>query len=290
MNNVLIFSQMRHRRPEDFKMWLLWYSIYIKADKILILDDESEFDILQYKDEIVKQYNIKTEIIILKQQLFDKFKSKFSRQIRNQNLGFRYLNAQDNDICLAPDDDEFWWYDISKYQSFKECLLTKFKENNATCLNMPWIMMSSHTPLKNRKNNENFSDVFNYYTKLSENEVKYFLLWKHNQEIDCQHKGIKNISKNIFTKKNNNEQYVRAVCTDEMYFYDLKLYHFNITTEEEFNLKMNSDTSTHKKRWWMSDDMNFLNYNKKTHPDFTGYDFKDDSVKYITDDITNKIE
>lgn len=240
MQKLIAITQMKCYNTYDFDMWLKWYCKFIKCDKIFIINDSSLFDIYKVVSEFKYREKINTDIEIIEAKEFDKFKNGEWRQTRNYTLALERIKPNQFDIIFTPDDDEFWWYDTSKYESFIDACNDEFYNKRTMCFTIPWILMSSNTILEKR--NTNFADCFKYRANLKYAERKPIFLYTNSQKhmID-QHYGFANHSVNSTGELRPNEPLKHFAKVD--YNYHIRCYHYRLTTIEEYAKKMYTDIS-----------------------------------------------
>jgi len=236
----------------DFNMWLTWYEKFIKCDKIIILNDNSELNISDY----IKNYNN----IVLINELYSK-----TNQIDNYNIVISdIIKPNINDIIIIPDFDEFWWYDSFKFNSFKECVMHDFIKFKTHSLGVPWTNMMSKNLLATRPENMNYNDLCKFRINVAFIEMKPVILYDNN-DFDSVHHGLKNFetitTTDVFEIDNRHKMFARTI-----YDYYLRLYHYRITTIDEYNDKIKTSlikqNLINNKRYYM--DSNIEDYLTKS--------------------------
>lgn len=239
---LVAILQIRSHRFSDFAMWLNWYVNFIKCDEIYIVDDCSDYDITK----LIELYNSNKNIFYYKSTDIDlsmekKFAPLFNRQQLVCNYVMSHANLNENDIVLLPDDDEFWWYDTTKFSSFKECVLKENQRLQTSAIYVPWTLMRSRNVLTERPINASFAETFIYRTDIPVVEHKPILFYKgridtsfHNGYKDG--KSITNVDKNFY------------YASTAAYNYHLRCYHYRFTTVKEFEIKRSSEISHQCKR------------------------------------------
>jgi hypothetical protein len=236
----------------DFNMWLTWYEKFIKCDKIIILNDDSELNISDY----IKNYNN----IVLINGLYSK-----TNQITNYNIVISdIIKPNINDIIIIPDFDEFWWYDSFKFNSFKECVMHDFIKFKTHSLGVPWTNMMSKNLLATRPENMNYNDLCKFRINVAFIEMKPVILYDNNN-FDSVHHGLKNFetitTTDVFDIDNRHKLFARTI-----YDYYLRLYHYRITTIDEYNNKIKTSlikqNLINNKRYYM--DSNIEDYLTKS--------------------------
>ena len=139
MQKLIAILQIKSRNFKDFKLWLDWYLKFLQCDKVIILDDDSLFDLTK----LFFLYD-NNKIIYLKMNELNLSRYNDIRQVSNLKYIFDNNYIQKNDIVFTPDDDEFWWYDKNNYNSFKTCIMHKMDILNTDCISVPWILMNNN--------------------------------------------------------------------------------------------------------------------------------------------------
>ena len=234
MQKLIAILQIKSRRKFDFEMWLKWYIDFIKCDEIYICDDNSEYDLVEIIDRLKKNTNVH---YIKMNELDISHESKsFNRQQKNINVIFKLCKPNQNDIIILPDDDEFWWFNTSIYNSFKECVNDYRKRfNNILALYVPWTYMRSKEPLVRRDKQKNFAECFYYRSNINECPHKPILFYNGplNTSFHCGYKEGKSIT-------SIGSEFFKSKCS---YTENLRCYHFRFTTEEEFIEKRKGEIS-----------------------------------------------
>jgi len=274
MPKLLAILQIKCRRKPDFLMWLKWYTLYLKCDKICIIDDASPVSIAKVISSFYREYMPSTNIIVLPASKLDGFTSdNVPRQVRNANIGLMALKPHIGDIVITPDDDEFWWYDTSYAKTFINTAL-KVSRNTFT---IPWILMSSHTPLKCRSDAASFADCFTYAAPTENNEVKFVMKydgtlirdmhWCHSNSVNLMPgTRYENFFRTSWVNKTNSV---------------IKCYHFRTTTEVEYNKKIKNNINDKLHTRFYAKGKTFYTFDKQMYPGFPGYTYKDLTVTNI---------
>lgn len=237
-NKLITILNVKSYIPSDLECWVRWYIHFIRPDEIYIIEDNSLYDIYPLLD----YPNIK----ILKSEELPK--SKSVQQLSNYNTLLKtIIKPNVGDIIITPDDDEFWWYDTQKYQSFKECCNDILKEKDGICV--PTILMGSKDVPKTRNN---YIETFKYrISTQTKSEKKFVMKWNKRQ--------IQHIHRGLHTYKNINESdEVNDIYGSVVYDYPLRLYHYRLTTEEEYTMKMSrciNDNVRNGRRMYAKNDM-----------------------------------
>lgn len=260
MQKLIAILQIKSYNYADFLMWLKWYNDFIKCDEIYICDDESPYDLTQ----LINQVNPNIKYIKMK----DLHTFGPTRQIQNIEKIFTIANPNKNDIIILPDNDEFWWFDKNKFDSFKDCVNDyKIKLENPDAIYVPWTLMRSKEPMKHRKETENFAECFQYRCNIKNCEHKPILFYKGHIDTSF-HCGYKN-GKTITEPTN---LYYHSKC---VYDLPLRCYHFRFTTIDEYERKQDTPANKGKRRSYFN--TTFL------HQIFNGEDQND---KYDIKDLT----
>ena len=250
--NLYAILIIKGTNAADFNMWLTWYEKFIKCDKIIILNDNSELNISDY----IKNYNN----IVLINELYSK-----TNQIDNYNIVISdIIKPNINDIIIIPDFDEFWWYDSFKFNSFKECVMHDFIKFKTHSLGVPWTNMMSKNLLATRPENMNYNDLCKFRINVAFIEMKPVILYDNN-DFDSVHHGLKNFetitTTDVFEIDNRHKMFARTI-----YDYYLRLYHYRITTIDEYNDKIKTSlikqNLINNKRYYM--DSNIEDYLTKS--------------------------
>lgn len=239
MQKLIAILQIKSRNFKDFKLWLDWYLKFLQCDKVIILDDDSLFDLTK----LFFLYD-NNKIIYLKMNELNLSRYNDIRQVSNLKYIFDNNYIQKNDIVFTPDDDEFWWYDKNNYNSFKTCIMHKMDILNTDCISVPWILMNNNVPLITR--DKDLITTFLYRNTLEFVEHKSIL--KFNRQIDSNlHNLYKtNKSTTMIDKKYNYQSKTN-------YKDDIRCYHFRFTTIEEFKQKRLSTISSKTPRAYFND-------------------------------------
>jgi hypothetical protein len=252
IQNLYAILIIKGTNAADFNMWLTWYEKFIKCDKIIILNDNSELNISDY----IKNYNN----IVLINELYSK-----TNQIDNYNIVISdIIKPNINDIIIIPDFDEFWWYDSFKFNSFKECVMHDFIKFKTHSLGVPWTNMMSKNLLATRPENMNYNDLCKFRINVAFIEMKPVILYDNN-DFDSVHHGLKNFetitTTDVFEIDNRHKIFARTI-----YDYYLRLYHYRITTIDEYNDKIKTSlikqNLINNKRYYM--DSNIEDYLTKS--------------------------
>ena len=252
IQNLYAILIIKGTNAADFNMWLTWYEKFIKCDKIIILNDNSELNISDY----IKNYNN----IVLINELYSK-----TNQIDNYNIVISdIIKPNINDIIIIPDFDEFWWYDSFKFNSFKECVMHDFIKFKTHSLGVPWTNMMSKNLLATRPENMNYNDLCKFRINVAFIEMKPVILYDNN-DFDSVHHGLKNFetitTTDVFEIDNRHKMFARTI-----YDYYLRLYHYRITTIDEYNDKIKTSlikqNLINNKRYYM--DSNIEDYLTKS--------------------------
>ena len=252
IQNLYAILIIKGSNAADFIMWLNWYEKYIKCDKIIILNDNSELNIPDY----IKDY----DNIILINELYSK-----TNQVDNYNIVISdIIKPNINDIIIIPDFDEFWWYDSFKFGSFKECVMHDFIKFKTHSLGVPWTNMMSKNLLPTRPMNMNYNDLCKFRINVAFIEMKPVILYDNNS-FDSVHHGLKNFeaitTTDVFEIDNRHKLFARTI-----YDYYLRLYHYRITTIDEYNNKIKTSlikqNLINNKRYYM--DSNIEDYLTKS--------------------------
>ena len=250
--NLYAILIIKGTNAADFNMWLTWYEKFIKCDKIIILNDNSELNISDF----IKNYNN----IVLINELYSK-----TNQIDNYNIVISdIIKPNINDIIIIPDFDEFWWYDSFKFNSFKECVMHDFIKFKTHSLGVPWTNMMSKNLLATRPENMNYNDLCKFRINVAFIEMKPVILYDNN-DFDSVHHGLKNFetitTTDVFEIDNRHKMFARTI-----YDYYLRLYHYRITTIDEYNDKIKTSlikqNLINNKRYYM--DSNIEDYLTKS--------------------------
>lgn len=229
--------QIKSRRFADFYMWLNWYVYFLKCDDIYICDDDSVYDITKMFS-LINTCNI--HYIKMRDLDISHERKDFNRQQKNINAILRICQPKINDIILLPDDDEFWWYDATKYKSFIECVNDyRIKLNNTSALYVPWTLMRSKEVMHERPYNANFADAFQFRCNVTNCEHKPVLFYKGpiDTSFHCGYIDGKSI-----TSPSN--LYYHSMCK---YDEPLRCYHFRFTTVTEYAVKRLGEISIQNK-------------------------------------------
>lgn len=255
---------MKSYRKPDLECWLKYYLNFLKIDKLIVCDDNSTYDI--------KPLLISNKIKLIKKSELIYDKQNPSPQVAIYNAILETENINDDDIIFTPNDDEFWRYDQNKYNSFKECVLTKFNKFKSDTITVPCILMSSEKYLKNRNDDENFFTAFEFYAKINWIEQKPILRNYNKNKFTHVHYGN---SKAINCYNGKSELYNGATCNT--FSEDLKIYHYRITTIDEYKIKMSKALNS-KREYATADIQDFCSSNYKN---FKGFVHKDETLKNI---------
>lgn len=215
---------------EDFKLWVNWYIKFIKCDQIYIVNDSSEIDI----QNIVQPYKNQIKVIN-KAELIDRQDINDEQTYCYNKLIAEYIKPNIDDFIIIPDLDELWWYDYNKFDCFKNCIDAEFKYNkNYNSLLFAEILMSTNNYIYNETRKENFALFSRYHTTMITCEHKPII--KYNQTpILSYHLGVK------YYKAMGSilvwEDYLGCYV---LYDYHLRLYHYRLTTQEEFSKKFSN--------------------------------------------------
>lgn len=251
--NLYAILIIKGTNADDFNMWLTWYEKFIKCDNIIILNDNSELNISDY----IKNYNN----IVLINELYSK-----TNQITNYNIVISdVIKPNINDIIIIPDFDEFWWYDSSKFNSFKECVMHDFIKFKTHSLGVPWTNMMSKNLLQERPTNMNFNDLCKYRINVPYVEMKPIVLY-NNEFYDSVHHGLKDFKAITSIDIEGGIDNRHRLFANTIYDYYLRIYHYRITTIDEYNNKIKTSlikqNLINNKRYYM--DSNIYDYLEKT--------------------------
>ena len=215
---------IKSNNAEDFVMWLDWYEKFIKCDKIVIINDNSDIAIVNY----INNY----DNIILIDNLFSK-----DNQIENYNSVIQeILKPNIDDIIIMPDFDEFWWYDTTKFNSFIECAMNEFIKFKTNSVCVPWTNMMCKDLLEERPwYIMNYNDLCKYRVNISITEIKPIILY-NGKPFENVHHGLKDFK--TITNINLDENKKGIIFAETDYTYYLRLYHYRITTILEYNNKI----------------------------------------------------
>lgn len=240
----------------DFNMWLKWYINYIKCDEIIIINDKSVVDINNFL-KIYKQINnnIKTNIKIVKAE--ECSNSILNRQTNNYNYVIKNIMKPNyNDIIIIPDDDEFWWYDTSKFKNFKDCVIYEKNRLKTNCILVANILLCNNNYLEKREPFQNFNDISKFRCNLKMCENKPIIFY-NNELLKFYHTGL---SEHKFIS--NSSYWDNHYGSEVLYNHYLRLYHYRLTTNEEYKNKICFDANTEEiknnKRKYMPNDISLF--------------------------------
>lgn len=258
----------------DFKLWLNWYINFIKCDHIYIINDNSSIDIKA----LVKPFENKITLLNLNE--IEEIENKSDLQTHTYNkIIFNYIKPNINDIIITPDSDEFWWYNYDKFTSFKKCISDEFDKINEETLLVANILMCNNYFLNSRSQEENFNDISKYRCNIVSAEHKPIIRFNNNKIIHF-HLGTK--SNHFLTNKHL--WLANFYGSGVLYDYHLRLYHYRLTTIEEYNQKLINTLIkyeiTNGKRFYMANDIN--DFMKKSYSN----DNKEEDLKYNVLDLT----
>lgn len=282
MSRLLAVLQIKCRRKPDFWMWLKWYCLYLKCDKIMIIDDDSPVSIIDTINEFRTQYNAPTEISVIRASLLESAPDRQCRQLRNANIGMLMLEPKPGDIVITPDDDEFWWFDANVGESFVDVY---YKSTSAACVTVPWMLISSKTPMKSRAASSCYADVFDHVAPNDYNETKFILKYS-GHPISGMHYGHDG-SVSLSTGKPNTgfgHNYTECPFSKKNSM-PFKCYHFRTTTEAEYNAKMKRNINDKKHTRFYAKGKTFYNFDKMMYKNWPGYTVQDDTVMQIMSTI-----
>ena len=233
---------IRTQNVKDFCVWIKWYEHFIKCDKIVIINDNSDFSLLPY----INQYNN----IILIPALYDNYIQKENYNIIIYNI----LKPNKNDIILIPDADEFWWYDTKKFISLQHCLNAERERLKTNCICVPWVNLMSPELLKSRPWDCDFTQFCTYRIGSEFIEYKPIIFYDENCKIENIHYGLSDYK--VISEKSEHINIFGKV----LYDYHLRLYHYRITTIDEYQSKLrsclNKKVLVNNKRFYMNEDIN----------------------------------
>jgi len=265
MQKLIAILQIKSFNYADFLMWLKWYNDFIKCDDIYVCDDESSYDLKK----LINFVNPNIHFIKMSSLDISNENKSFNKQQKNVNAILKIAKPEKDDIIILPDNDEFWWYDETKFSSFKDCVNDYRKKlGNVDAIYVPWTLMRSKEPMIHREKTQNYAECFKYRCNVSGCEHKSIMFYKGPIEISF-HCGYVN-GKTITAPTN---LYYHSKC---VYDLPLRCYHFRFTTVEEFAFKRSCEISVKDKpRPYLKND--FL------HQVFNGEDQND---KYEIEDLT----
>lgn len=241
----------------DFIMWLDWYEKFIKCDKIVIINDNSDFVLINY----INKY----DNIILINDLYSR-----DKQVENYNTVITdVLKPNIDDIIIIPDFDEFWWYDTTKFSSFIECAMNEFIKYKTHSVCIPWTNMMSEYLLQERPwYRMNYNDLCKYRVTTKVSEIKPIILY-NGEILENVHSGLKEF--NPITNINIGENKKGIIFAETAYDYYLRLYHYRITTISEYNNKIKTSlikkNLRNNKRIYMNADIHKYLKETKQSPD-----------------------
>lgn len=265
MQKLITILQIRGYNYADFYMWLNWYSKFIKCDEIWVCDDASSYDLRP----LIELINPNIHYVKRNELDFGKFPGG-NQQVKIYNCILAKANPNKDDIIICPDDDEFWWFDQNKFNSFKDCVNDyRSKLGNTKALLVPWTLMRSKEVMQNRKQTECFAECFTYRADID----------------NCEHKPVMFFDGFINTSFHNGYTEARTITEPVNLWYHskckydlpLRCYHFRFTTVEEYERKKSSDAGTHQPRTNLGKD--FLHHYENGIDQNDKYEIEDLTVK-----------
>lgn len=238
MNNKLTVVCLT--KTYDIKNFENWLKHYNKLGcRIIIYDNESDVDIKP----LVEQYNAEYNTIIgwpNQWELFD--------NILNNNL----LNLNDMDYVTFMDDDEYLWFDKSKYSSINNALDCYFRDLDS--LLVPEILMSTHVFKTKLCEAMTITDECYYhrndYTSQGKAIIRYISWAKYKYNHKFEERGhvpyINDIrlSEVVSDKPGNNLSKTTYGITG--YTCGLRLYHYHIKSEYDWQKKIERGSAATK--------------------------------------------
>lgn len=269
MQKVIAILQIKGYNYSDFAMWLKWYTDFIKCDEIAICDDNSAYDLKQ----LIEIINPDVKYWKRQQLNFKNAPGMNNDQVKIYNHILQLIKPNKDDIILLPDDDEFFWYDTTKFSSFAECANFYRMKLNTDAVLVPWTLMRSKEIIQSRKLYENFADCFNFRTNIDSCEHKPIMFYKGLINT-THHNGYTN-GKPI-TEFASNKSIIFSKCKYDL---PLRCYHYRFTTIDDYKLKMSSDVAMHIPRTQMGYSKDFRNFVKNNINQNGSYDIEDLTVK-----------
>ena len=233
MQKIIAILQVKSQNFADFTLWLKWYLNFIKCDAIYIINDNSLFDLRK----IIELFNQDKKINYFEHNDLKNTNAPGGNlQCKIYNEILNRIKPNKDDIILIPDNDEFWWYDKTKYKSFNDCVNDyRIKLENPSALYVPWTLMRSKEILQSRKPTQNYFECFRYRTNIENCEHKPVMFYKGliDTSFHCGYSDGKTITEptNLF---------YHSKC---VYDLPLRCYHFRFTTVEEYANKRKEEIS-----------------------------------------------
>ena len=241
---IKVITQIKSLNYSDLFCFLKYYTEYIKADKIILINDESIYDIRK----LAVFFN---NVIVIDRKDTNIPKGPASQEKVVNKIIEEYVD--DTDIVITPDADEFFWYDNTKYDSFVDCCIAYFEKLKTYTVYVPWTLISNNTLLESRKPSQNYIETFKYIAKIPKIEYKPILCKLKTNKFEDMHYGNK-FGKNIFNENERYNKFYRASIND--WNNDLRLYHFRITTIQEYYMKFRGDPNINTWRGYAPTNIN----------------------------------
>lgn len=214
-------------RLEDFAAWFDYHKSL--GCSLCILDNDSKADICSY----VSEHN--------GDGIFYKHISGFPDQWKlfgDILNGKTELEFKDDELVMFLDDDEYLWFDGSKYSSLECALRAHFKQ--LSCLLLPEILLSTHHLTAGRSQ---ILPLARYYHRNDlATQGKACIWWQHWDKYSYNHENFE-IGHVPWINKIRLSDVVGSDVSKTTYGlckYDapLRLYHYHIKSEEDWKIKI----------------------------------------------------
>lgn len=246
---------------DDFTAWLSYHSNIV--DKIHILDNESEVSI----QSISNQYNTTYTFI---QGWPDQY--NLYDHIFNDNI----FNFNNNDYVICIDDDEYLWYDKSRYSSLTNSVNFYIKQSNS--LLIPQILMSTKEFSNSRSIILPLFSTYrrNDYTSQGKAVIKYdkdsTYLFKHFIKQQGHVPLINCIRTSNVVSDVDRINIASTTYGITAYTAGLRLYHYHIKSKQDWNKKYSRGSAALQHQWYDKDITKNINFGQYTIKDTTLYD------------------
>lgn len=261
-------------RIEDFAAWFDYHSSL--GCNLCILDNDSTVDIHTYVSEHMREGIYYRHISGFADQW------NLFRDILNSRTEIQF---KDDELVMFLDDDEFLWFDDSKYSSLECALRAQFRQ--LSCLLLPEILLSTHHLTEGRSQ---ILPLASYYRRNDlATQGKACILWDHWSKYSYNLKDFE-IGHVPWINKIRMSDVVGSDVSKSTYGlckYDapVRLYHYHIKSAEDWKIKIERGSAAiaaepGKNGSYDSDILK----NKK----FGGYDIPDFTMKNKVETLLGK--